>query len=152
MTSMQLARTTLYPAIMLNPSALEQNGRVDIVEERLEDRRSANQRSANITDKQEVSARHKRQFGVGNEAQSQTIIPVIIQPAANTQRELTGIPQPPLGQSSSGFLVQQLAQTPTDTALMNQGPTYQNASNAYNSTLGLTATVMGMHGAQGRTI
>ncbi|MBL4740401.1 MAG: hypothetical protein JKY12_05370, partial [Sneathiella sp.] len=94
---MQLARTTLYSSIMLNPSALEQNGRVEIVDERLEGRRSLSRRSTNISDQQEVSARHKRQFSVGTEARSQTIIPVIIQQAANTQKELTGIPQPPLG-------------------------------------------------------
>jgi len=149
---MQLARTTLYPAMTLNPSALEQNVRAGVVEEGLENRRGLNRHNAIVSDKQEVSARHKRQFGVENEAQRQTIVPIIIQPAANTQRELTGIPQPPLGQSSNGFIAQQLAQTPTDTVLTNQSPIFQNATNAYNSTLGLTATVMGLHGVQGRNI
>lgn len=149
---MQLARSTLYPAITLHPSAIEQQNRIDIIEARLEDRRQASQRNSDITDQRNVSARGNRGFGVDSDSQNHTIIPVIIQPAANTQRELTGLPQLPLGQSSSSFLTQQLAQSPTDTALASPGTVYQDATSAYGNTLGLTATVMGMHDFKGRSI
>ncbi|MEP3247907.1 MAG: hypothetical protein ABJN40_06705 [Sneathiella sp.] len=150
---MDPVRSVSYPAQTLNPSAFRQAETGAYVELKTDDQQRARlNRLIDTSDQQGVAGRRRQAILVESDARRPAVTSIFVQPQAQPKRDLPGLVQPPMGQSSSAFLAQQLSQEDGATMQGTTDPVHQEAAGAYHNTLGLTATVLGLQGTRERLI
>ena len=155
---MELTRSSPYPVLPQNPAALRQAEAQMYVEQKLLELRQQADRTIESSDQQNIAARRRTPALISDAAQNsplQIIVQQKQQPAAPTISR----PAPlPFGTSSSHFLTQQLAQTPSSGLVSEQiflpatSHKFEDATSAYSDTRNLTVSILGLQDFRERLI
>lgn len=152
---MELIRSVSYPPRTLDHHAIKQAEDAAIANRQLEEDLLAQQRAEKQTKtvaqrEQSLLLENDRTLLLENDRRKSNVTQIVIQAPANQSRERAGLPQLPVGQSSSAFLAQQIFQNPEANTTEAQSPVHQQATTAYAETLGLTSTILGLEGFRER--
>ncbi|MFT6559464.1 hypothetical protein [Sneathiella sp.] len=148
---MEVVRSVSYPVKTLNPSAHPQREERAYVEARLEEQRVQRlNREIEQESQQNISGRRHHAVVVAPDDRRANVTSIFLQQHSSPLRKLEGLSHPPLGQSSSAFVAQQLSQASAHETDISAHNPHHEAVNAYVDTKNLTATIMGFQGFRER--